>query len=192
MSAPAFLELDVVFYLHDQSVREYGGYHGVRDEGLLQTALNRARDRLGYEPETDLAALAAAYAFGIAKNHAFLDGNKRTAWACCQLFLKINGAGVRAPAGEAEENMVALATGGDERGGVSGVVAGVAAGIGGDGWTDRKLRGEGLGWNKVAWGGRLACGNGFRGWVTATRKRHRRAGIWFWTFLRDFSDARLL
>ncbi len=112
MSAPAFLELDVVFYLHDQSVREYGGYHGVRDEGLLQSALNRARDRLGYEPETDLAALAAAYAFGIAKNHAFLDGNKRTAWACCQLFLKINGAGVRAPAGEAEENMVALATGG--------------------------------------------------------------------------------
>jgi hypothetical protein len=72
------------------------------------------------------------------------------------------------------------------------VVAGVAAGIGGDGWTYRNFGGAGWGWIMVAGGGRLACGNGFRGWVTATRKRHRRAGIWFWTFLRDFSDARLL
>lgn len=110
-TGPAFLEPDAVLYLHDQAVRDYGGYHGVRDEGLLHSALNRPRDRLAYEPHSTLATLAAAYAFGIAKNHAFLDGNKRTAWSCCQLFLKINGAGVRAPPHEAEDNMVALATG---------------------------------------------------------------------------------
>jgi death-on-curing protein len=110
--APAFLEPDVVLFLHDQSIREFGGYHGVRDEALLASALDRPKNRLGYESEADLAALVAAYAFGIAKNHAFLDGNKRTAWAACALFLKINGVILRARAAEAVENTVALATGG--------------------------------------------------------------------------------
>jgi len=123
---PAFLEPDVVLFLHDQAVREFGGYHGVRDEGLLQSALNRPQDRFGYEPEADLAALAAAYGFGIAKNHAFLDGNKRTAWACCQLFLKINGVGVRAAADEVEENVVALATGAMSEAGFAGWLRGCA------------------------------------------------------------------
>ncbi len=112
MIAPAFLEPDVVLFLHDQSIREFGGYHGVRDEALLASALDRPKNRLGYESEADLAALVAAYAFGIAKNHAFLDGNKRTAWAACALFLKINGVILRARAAEAVENTVALATGG--------------------------------------------------------------------------------
>jgi death-on-curing protein len=110
--APAFLEPDVVLFLHDQSIREFGGYHGVRDEALLASALDRPKNRLGYESEADLAALVAAYAFGIAKNHAFLDGNKRTAWAACALFLKVNGVILRARAAEAVENTVALATGG--------------------------------------------------------------------------------
>jgi death-on-curing protein len=110
--APAFLEPDIVLFLHDQSIREFGGYHGVRDEALLASALDRPKNRLGYESEADLAALVAAYAFGIAKNHAFLDGNKRTAWAACALFLKINGVILRARAAEAVENTVALATGG--------------------------------------------------------------------------------
>ncbi len=112
MIAPAFLEPDIVLFLHDQSIREFGGYHGVRDEALLASALDRPKNRLGYESEADLAALVAAYAFGIAKNHAFLDGNKRTAWAACALFLKINGVILRARAAEAVENTVALATGG--------------------------------------------------------------------------------
>ena len=112
MIAPAFLEPDVVRFLHDQSIREFGGYHGVRDEALLASALDRPKNRLGYESEADLAALVAAYAFGIAKNHAFLDGNKRTAWAACALFLKVNGVILRARAAEAVENTVALATGG--------------------------------------------------------------------------------
>ncbi len=70
--------------------------------------------------------MAAAYAFGLVKNHAFLDGNKRTAWGCCQLFLKINGAGVRAPADEAEENVVALATGAMSEAGFAGWLRGMA------------------------------------------------------------------
>jgi death-on-curing protein len=109
--APAFLELDAVLFLHDQSIREWGGYHGLRDEALLASALNRPRDRFAYEPESGLFRLAAAYAFGIAKNHAFLDGNKRTAWACCVMFLKINGVKVNIPAIEAVETVVALAEG---------------------------------------------------------------------------------
>ncbi len=109
---PAWLEPDVVHFLHDQSIREYGGYHGVRDEALLASALSRARNRFEYEENADLFGLAAAYAFGLAKNHAFLDGNKRTAWACCVLFLKVNGVEISAPAVEAVENTVALATSG--------------------------------------------------------------------------------
>lgn len=110
MTAPVFLEPDVVLFLHDQSVRGYGGYYGVRDEALLISALNRPRDKLNYE-NADLFMLAAAYAFGIAKNHAFLDGNKRTAWGACILFLKANGVEVEVAAVEAVETMVALAIG---------------------------------------------------------------------------------
>lgn len=110
MNQPEFLEPDAVLFLHDQSIREYGGYHGLRDEALLLSALNRPLNKLEYDETTDLFDLAAAYAFGIAKNHAFLDGNKRTAWACCMLFLKVNGIELRIPAIEAVENTVALAT----------------------------------------------------------------------------------
>lgn len=111
MSAPEFLEPDAIHYLHDQSIREWGGYHGVRDEALLDSALNRPRDRFAYEQEAGLARLGAAYAFGIAKNHAFLDGNLSTAWACCVLFLKINGVNLRAPAIDVVETMAGLAEG---------------------------------------------------------------------------------
>lgn len=112
MIAPAFLEPDVVLFLHDQSIREFGGHHGIRDITLLQSAIARPRDRLAYEPRSALATLAAAYAFGIAKNPAFLDGNKRTAWACCVLFLRINGVRIRVDAAAAVTAMVELATGG--------------------------------------------------------------------------------
>lgn len=111
MSAPAFLEPDTVLFLHDQSLREWGGHHGLRDEAMLLSALNRPRDRWGYEPETPLPRLAAAYAFGLARNHAFLDGNKRTAWASCVVFLKINSGKLRISAAEVVERVVALAEG---------------------------------------------------------------------------------
>jgi len=109
--SPVWLEPDVVHFLHDQSIREYGGYHGVRDEALLASALSRARNRFEYDEASDLFALAAAYAFGLAKNHAFLDGNKRTAWASCVLFLKANGVEIAVTEMDSVETTVALATG---------------------------------------------------------------------------------
>lgn len=113
MSSPEFLEADVVLFLHDHALREYGGVQGVKDAGLLESALHRPLNRLAYagHPPPDLFDLAASYAYGIASNHAFHDGNKRTAWSCCVLFLKINGQPVRIPAAEVVERVVDLARG---------------------------------------------------------------------------------
>ena len=82
MTEPEFLEPDAVLFLHDQALREYGGLQGVKDEGLLHSALARAIDKLAYAGASapDLFDLASAYAFGIASNHPFCDANKRTAW----------------------------------------------------------------------------------------------------------------
>jgi death-on-curing protein len=88
-----FLKLDAVLSLHDKALMAYAGLPGIRDEGLLLSALARAENKLAYsEPgSVDIVDLAAAYAFGIASNHPFNDANKRTAWASCVLFLKANG-----------------------------------------------------------------------------------------------------
>ena len=108
--APQFLERDVVPFLHDQALREHGGIHGVKDEGLLDSALGRPPNKLAYAdpPGPDLFDLAAAYAFGIASNHAFNDGNKRTAWSCCVLFLKVNGRSLRKATPDVVEQVIAL------------------------------------------------------------------------------------
>ena len=110
MTAPEFLERDVVLFLHDQALREYGGIYGVKDEGLLDSALGRLPNKLAYAgpPGPDLFDLAAAYAFGIASNHAFNDSNKRTAWGCCVLFLKANGCSLRAATPDVVEQIIAL------------------------------------------------------------------------------------
>ncbi|MFG1430447.1 type II toxin-antitoxin system death-on-curing family toxin [Xanthobacter sp. V2C-4] len=91
----------VVLAVHDAQLAEHGGGRGVRDEGLLETALNRPKNRYHYMlPDeaagaqvsaSDMATLAAAYAYGIAKNHPFVDGNKRTSFVVCELFLALNG-----------------------------------------------------------------------------------------------------
>jgi death on curing protein len=113
VTEPEFLEPDVVLFLHDQALREYGGMQGVKDEGLLQSALGRPVNKLAYaEPGTlDLFDLAASYAYGIASNHAFNDGNKRTAWSCCVLFLKVNGIQVAVGAAEIVDRMLLLVQG---------------------------------------------------------------------------------
>ena len=113
MTEPEFLEPDVVLFVHDQALREYGGVHGLKDEGLLHSALGRPVNKLAYaEPGSlDLFDLAAAYAYGLASNHAFNDANKRTAWACCVLFLKVNGIELDAPAAIVVERMPLLAAG---------------------------------------------------------------------------------
>ena len=113
---PEFLEPDVVLFMHDQALREYGGTQGVKSEVLLHSALARPENRWHYaESEVpDMATLAAAYAYGIARNHPFNDANKRTAWSCCVLFLRVNGVRIQVHASEAVEVMVTLASGGME------------------------------------------------------------------------------
>ncbi|MCP1232184.1 type II toxin-antitoxin system death-on-curing family toxin [Acetobacter indonesiensis] len=113
---PEFLEPDVVLFMHDQALREYGGTQGVKSEDLLHSALARPENRWHYaENDTpDMATLAAAYAYGIARNHPFNDANKRTAWSCCVLFLRVNGVRIQVHAPEAVEVMVTLASGGME------------------------------------------------------------------------------
>lgn len=110
MTEPEFLERDAVLFLHDQALQSYGGIPGVKDDGLLDSALGRALNKLAYSdpPGPDLFDLAAAYAYGIAGNHAFNDGNKRAAWACCVLFLKVNGRELHAGTPDIVANILGL------------------------------------------------------------------------------------
>ena len=82
---------EVVLALHDEQLAEHGGLAGVRDLGAVKSALARPRNLAGYEDCEDVAQLAAAYAYGIARNHGFADGNKRTALVAADLFLMLNG-----------------------------------------------------------------------------------------------------
>jgi death on curing protein len=92
MSEPVWITLELARAIHERQLAEHGGGSGVRDAGLLQSALARPQQLLVYGgAEVDLAALAAAYAFGIARNHPFVDGNKRTAAVACEVFLQLNG-----------------------------------------------------------------------------------------------------
>jgi death on curing protein len=81
----------VVLAIHEAQLVEHGGIAGIGDEGLLASALARPHNLEAYGEDIDAAALAAAYAFGIARNHPFLDGNKRTAFVVMELFLNLNG-----------------------------------------------------------------------------------------------------
>jgi death-on-curing protein len=83
--------------IHHRQIAEHGGSEGLRDEGLLLSALARPQNLLAYgEPAPDLASLAAAYAYGIARNHPFVDGNKRTALVADRTFLILNGVDLEA------------------------------------------------------------------------------------------------
>lgn len=87
--------------IHVSQIREHGGSHGPRDANLLESALVRPKNRLRYAPESDLFELAAAYGFGLIRNHPFTDGNKRTGLACAAVFLLVNGWELRAEEPEA-------------------------------------------------------------------------------------------
>ena len=86
-----FLDVPVVLAIHEEQLAQHGGRVGVRDAGLLESALARPVNRAAYDDAVDTAALAADYAFGIAKNHPFIDGNKRTAFVAMELCLQLNG-----------------------------------------------------------------------------------------------------
>lgn len=82
---------ETVLAIHSRQIAEHGGSDGVRDQGLLQSALARPQNLLTYGENVDIAALGASYAYGIAKNHPFIDGNKRTALVVMRTFLAANG-----------------------------------------------------------------------------------------------------
>lgn len=108
---PDWLDRLILEALHADQILEHGGSIGIRDVGILESALARARQKWHYEPATDLAALAAAYAFGLAKNHPFIDGNKRAALVAAYTFLAINGLELEAPEPEAVAMIVGIADG---------------------------------------------------------------------------------
>jgi death on curing protein len=110
MTEPEWLELGIVLDFHAEQLALFGGPDGIRDLGLLESALARPQNKFAYG-ETDLAALAAAYGFGIARNHPFVDGNKRTALASMIVFLNLNELALAAPQEAATAIVLALAAG---------------------------------------------------------------------------------
>ena len=108
---PTWLDRPIVEALHADQILEHGGSLGIRDEGLLESALTRPKQKWHYESGSDLATLAAAYAFGIAKNHPFVDGNKRAALVAAYTFLAINELELEAPEPEAVNAILGTADG---------------------------------------------------------------------------------
>ncbi|MGH6820156.1 MAG: type II toxin-antitoxin system death-on-curing family toxin [Methylocella sp.] len=110
MTEPVWIPRDMVLAMHLRQLAEHGGGQGVRDEGLLDSALQRPINKLAYG-SPDLAELAAAYAYGIARNHPFVDGNKRTALVTSFTFLYINGHRVTTSQEQNAKQFLALAEG---------------------------------------------------------------------------------
>ena len=111
MSDWRFLDRVLVLAIHEEQLAQHGGGIGLRDAGLLESALARPVNTAAYNTDADVAALAAAYAFGIAKNHPFIDGNKRTAYVAMELFLMDNGYALTASDEESLLTMLRLAAG---------------------------------------------------------------------------------
>ena len=109
--ALVWIDTRAILFLHDESLAMFGGARGLRDAGLLESALARPVNQHLYKPDGDIAELAAAYAFGLAKNHPFVDGNKRTAFLALGLFLAVNGWRLETTQIDAIETMLSLAQG---------------------------------------------------------------------------------
>lgn len=110
MSEPFWLTSSIALDIHAEQLTLFGGPGGIRDEGMLESALARPQNKYAYG-ETSMAVLAAAYAYGLSKNHPFIDGNKRTSFACMMVFLRVNGVMFRPPVAEATAKMLDLAAG---------------------------------------------------------------------------------
>ncbi len=91
MVEPKWISESIAIYIHDDQIAQHGGSYGILDRGLLASALARPRNLYGYEKVTSLYRLAAAYGYGIVKNHSFVDGNKRTGFQVMFAFLRVNG-----------------------------------------------------------------------------------------------------
>ena len=110
MSEPVWVPLQAVLIIHDRQIARHGGASGMRDIQLLEAAMERPRNKAAYG-EPSLEETAAAYAFGIAKAHAFVDGNKRTAFVTSATFLRLNGFGLRPDPLDGVRSMEDLASG---------------------------------------------------------------------------------
>jgi death-on-curing protein len=110
-SEPRWISKKALLLLHEESLSEFGGARGLRDEGLLESALARPRNTHAYNPAATLAEVAASYCYGIARNHAFVDGNKRAAFLSVGLFLAINGYRLTASQVDAIETVLGIAAG---------------------------------------------------------------------------------
>ena len=112
MAEPVWIRDDVVMAIHKRQLAEHGGAGGIRDEGLLRSALDRPRNRYAYSGgKADLATFAASYAHGITSNHPFIDGNKRTALVICRTFLRLNYADLDASQEQKHHTFFRLAAG---------------------------------------------------------------------------------
>jgi death on curing protein len=110
VTEPEWLDTDIVLDIHAEQLAVFGGGDGTRDLGLLESALARPLNKFAYG-ETDLAALAAAYAFGIARNHPFVDGNKRAAFGAMIVFLGLNEIDLDVPPEDATAIILEVAAG---------------------------------------------------------------------------------
>ena len=108
---PEWVSYEVVLAVHEAQIAEHGGLTGIRDQGLLESALARPQNLHAYSTTANVCDLAAAYAIGLAKNHAFIDGNKRTAWIVSATFLELNGRTVVAGQNEVVTIMLGVADG---------------------------------------------------------------------------------
>lgn len=112
MKEPKWLKLSWLKAIHADQIQQHGGSSGIRDEGLIESALKRAQNRWSYEnDEVDIADLAASYCHGLAKNHGFIDGNERIAFQAMYVFLGINGYIFTASEENVVQTIVDLASG---------------------------------------------------------------------------------
>jgi death-on-curing protein len=110
VTEPFWLTRQIIVAIHGEQLAIYGGATGLRDEGMLESALDRPKNKWAYE-RTELAELAAVYAYGIARNHQFVDGNKRTSLLALYTFLGVNGVDFEVPEADAAAMILSLAAG---------------------------------------------------------------------------------
>ena len=122
-AGPKWISKKALLLLQEESLAQFGGARGMRDEGLLDSALARPENLQVYQPECTLADLAASYAFGLAKNRAFLDGNKKVAFLSMGVFLAVNGFRLTADQVHAIRVMIAVAAGELDDAGLSAWIA---------------------------------------------------------------------
>lgn len=109
MNEPIWIVQRALLLLHEEAIAEHGGLSGLRDQGLMESALARPRNLFAYNPQAGIAQLAAAYGFGLIRNHPFVDGNKRIAFIATDLFLHLNGQSLEAQQIDQIRTMLRLA-----------------------------------------------------------------------------------